>query len=85
MSVQHGWYIEETVGLGIANFDLGGGVRSWSYARELVHRKERRWAMCHGGVLTLVPMDYVLRTWEHFLEEETPGHFVKVRHSPTFR
>ncbi len=65
------WSAYETLGIGIVNFDFGGFTPG--EARALVARGLRRWAL--GGVLRLVPLDYVLGAFEQYVAETAPGQF----------
>lgn len=76
MSIVKGFEVYETVGFQIVNFDFGGA--DFATAEQLVAEGQRRWALCQGGVLSLVALDYVLREHESFLEKTPGGHYKTV-------
>lgn len=69
------WSVYEDLAIGIPNFDLKRFPMS--ECRRLVADGEAKWALCLGGVLTLVPTDYVPKEFEFFLVEKQAGQFTK--------
>lgn len=72
-----GWYLQEVIGIGFAGERLHP-ASSMDEARALVSAGTHRWAMCHGSILALVPVEYELGRWEHFLIEQN-GRFEEAR------
>lgn len=66
-----GFAAYETVAFSITNFNFGGHTPS--AAQKLVQEGQGRWALCHGNVLTFVPLDYILKEFEHFLQQTPTG------------
>jgi hypothetical protein len=77
MSKSYGWETYEIIYYGIPNFNFAG--HSGEEARRLVREGKMRWAMCHGGALTLVPLNYELKMWENFVVETKSGTFELVK------
>lgn len=65
----------ETIGFGIPNLNFGG--HDPDTAKSLVAEGSHKWALCQGGILSLVPKDYLLKMHENFLRETPTGFEVE--------